>query len=112
MNSLSTVNVGVGSKVAPPAIQEEINHQALIRYAQSLIDTMLNVDEKRDEVIDNNGNVLNSDGHSGCLDSFRNNSRSKALSSLQQARLIVKFLYLKNKPLKNRQFFEHFYSEQ
>lgn len=40
------------------------------------------------------------------------NGKMKQLSALEKGRAMIKFMNMKNKPAKNRHFYNHFYQEQ
>lgn len=84
-----------------------INKQALISYAQNLIDGML-----RNQGPNDDGGAAGGGQGQHCDGGGGGSSGSKKLSSLQQARIIVRFLYLKNAPTHNRQFYEYFFDQQ
>jgi len=87
-----------------------INKQALINYAQNLIDSML----RNQGQTDDGGAGAGGGGQEqhSCEAGHGGEGGSKKLSSLQQARIIVRFLYLKNQPTQNRQFYEYFFDQQ
>ena len=85
------------------ASYKQINYEALITYAQNLINKMLCKTEDFDLRSVTTRTVKTEE------DLKMQGLFPKQITSLEQARLICRFLHFKRKPMENRQFYEYFF---
>lgn len=85
---------------------KQINYEALIAYAQNLINKMLCKAEDFDLRQVTQSGVRTEE------DLKMQGLFPKQITTLEQARLICRFLHFKRKPMENREFYEHFFDQQ
>lgn len=78
----------------------------MISYAQSLIDRMLSQGKDFDPDFLYKASAKTEE------DLKMQSVLPQRLTSLQQAKLIARFLHLKRRPTENRQFYEYFFDQQ